>query len=214
MANEITLDQHLKIARCPHCSVDNPNLTTTSHFQTTDDVGSTRRSWRTYVCARCGGVVTASSYSHNNIVTQIFPAIQQVDAVVPDKVRNFLQQAIDSTFAPSGSVMLCASAVDAMLKERGYKGGKLYSRIKKAIDDGMLTEDMGKWAHQVRLDANDERHADEDSIMPTVENARQSIEFAKTLSELLFVLPSKVTRGIAATTTTTTATTVPPNSSA
>ena len=209
MANDITLDQHLKIARCPHCSVDNPNLGTTSTFQTTDDNGLNRRNWRTYGCARCGGVVTASASPHDNVVMQVFPSIQQVDGVIPDKVKNFLQQAIDSTFAPSGSVMLCASAVDSMLKERGYKDGTLYIRIKKAIDEGILTEDMGKWAHQVRLDANDERHADENAPMPTVENARQSIEFAKTLAELLFVLPSKVTKGIAATTTTTT-TTLPP----
>jgi DNA-directed RNA polymerase subunit RPC12/RpoP len=199
MANDITLDQHLKISRCPHCSVDKPNLSTAANFETTDDKGLNRRNWRIYKCARCGGVVTASATANNNSVTQIFPAIQQVDVILPEKVGNFLQQAIDSTFAPSGSIMLCASAVDAMLKERLYKVGSLYSRIEKAIEDGLLTEEMGRWAHQVRLDANDERHADDSAIFPNVENARQAIEFTTTLAELLFVLPSKVSRGIAAT---------------
>ncbi len=96
--------------------------------------------------------------------------------------------------------MVCASAVDAMLKEKGFKNGKLYARINKAAAERILTEDMEKWAHQIRLDANDERHADEDAGMPTIDDAKQCVEFAKTLAEFLFVLPDKVTRGIALTT--------------
>jgi hypothetical protein len=45
-----------------------------------------------------------------------------------------------------------------MLKEFGYRDGNLYGRIKLAIESGLLTEDMGKWAHQVRIGANEERH--------------------------------------------------------
>lgn len=52
-------------------------------------------------------------------------------------------------------------------------------------------------AHQVRLDASDQRHADDNFQLPTVEDAKQAIEFTKTLAEVLFVLPSKVTRGTA-----------------
>ena len=86
-----------------------------------------------------------------------------------------------------------------MLKEKGYKDGSLYKRIEKAVADNLITADMAKWAHQVRLGANDERHADEETAMPTVADAKQSIEFTQTLAELLFVLPAKVYRGIEAT---------------
>lgn len=94
--------------------------------------------------------------------------------------------------------MLCASAVDEMLKLKGYTEGNLYSRINKAAADRLLTEDMANWAHQVRLEANDQRHADMNSLLPTVNEAKQSVEFTKTLAELLFVLPAKVTRGLSA----------------
>ena len=62
--------------------------------------------------------------------------------------------------------MLAASAVDAMLKVKGYKDGSLYQRIKDAAAGHIITADMATWAHQVRLDANDQRHADESASIP------------------------------------------------
>jgi hypothetical protein len=88
-----------------------------------------------------------------------------------------------------------------MFKEKGYTEGSLYSRIDKASNDHLITSEMAKWAHQVRLEANDQRHSDIDAELPTIEEAKQAIEFTETLSEFLFVLPSKVTRGIKATAT-------------
>ncbi len=95
--------------------------------------------------------------------------------------------------------MLCASAVDAMLKAKGYTSGNLYGRINKAADDHLITEGMKEWAHEVRLDANDQRHADEAAALPTTAAAQRSIEFAQALGQFLFVLPAQVARGRAAT---------------
>lgn len=197
----VNLDDHLKIGRCPYCSVDNPNLAMITSLVTTADNGTNKRMWKVYKCARCGGVVTAYSNTFSTQVIEIYPTIESVNDILPLKVKTYLQQAIDSTFAPAGSVMLCASAVDAMLKEKSLTEGSLYTRINKAAKDGLLTAEMSTWAHEVRLDANDQRHSDEEAEMPTVENAKQAIEFTKTLAEFLFVLPSKVKSGIAATKT-------------
>ncbi len=95
--------------------------------------------------------------------------------------------------------MLAASAVDAMLKEKGLLKGSLNDRIEKASKDGLITADMAKWAHEVRLDANDQRHADEEAILPTTEDAMRSIEFATALGTFMFTLPARVSRGISAT---------------
>lgn len=92
--------------------------------------------------------------------------------------------------------MLTASAVDAMLKEKGYKDGDLYPRINKAVEDGLITEEMGQWAHEIRLDANDQRHADENADLPDAANASKCIEFARSLAQFLFVLPAQVQRGL------------------
>lgn len=195
------LDEHLKIDRCPHCSIDNPNLLTIfQEFTTHADSGTGARIWRVYKCKRCGGVITAYGYPGKRLVEEFYPSTKTIDQILPDKVKAYLKQAIDSTFAPAGSVMLCACSVDAMLKEKGYLDGSLYARINKAADEGLLTKEMATWAHQIRLDANEQRHSDVDSDLPSVEEAKQAIEFAKTLSEFLFVLPAKVSRGISTTT--------------
>ena len=56
---------------------------------------------------------------------------------------------------------------------------------------------MAKWAHQVRLDANAQRHADKDVGLPTKEDAKLTFDYAIALAEYLFVLPSKANRRIA-----------------
>jgi hypothetical protein len=191
------LEETLKLQRCPHCSVDTPNLTTLfSEFTTSSDNGDNQRLWRVYICKRCGGVVTAFCYPSDRDIYGIFPTIEILSEMIPDKARTFLQQAIDSVFAPAGCVLLCASSVDAMLKEKGLVEGNLNSRINKAAKDGLITNEMATWAHQVRLDANDQRHSDNNADFPTIEEAKKSIEFTKTLAEFIFVLPSKVTKGI------------------
>jgi hypothetical protein len=55
---------------------------------------------------------------------------------------------------------------------------------------------MGQWAHQVRLDANDERHADEEAELPDENDAKKAIDFAKALGEFVFVLPSRVDQAL------------------
>ncbi len=91
--------------------------------------------------------------------------------------------------------MLAASAVDAMLKDKGYQDGSLYSRIEKAASDHLITADMAEWAHEVRLDANDQRHADTEAAIPSGEDAKRVIDFVKALGQFMFVLPQKVQRG-------------------
>jgi hypothetical protein len=82
-----------------------------------------------------------------------------------------------------------------MLKEKGLKKGALYHRIEEAAKNGLITSEMAAWAHEVRLDANDERHADESAGLPTDEDAKKCIEFTRALGDLMFVLPARVERG-------------------
>jgi hypothetical protein len=54
---------------------------------------------------------------------------------------------------------------------------------------------MAAWAHEIRLDANDQRHADEEAPMPDAADAAKAIEFANALAQFLYVLPARVERG-------------------
>jgi hypothetical protein len=128
-------------------------------------------------------------------ITEMWPTSQTVAEAVPERARTFLLQAMDSLHAPAGAVMLSASSVDAMLKEKGYKEGSLNSRIDAAAKAHLVTTEMAAWAHEIRLDANDQRHADEKAPLPTEADAKRVIDFASALAQFLYVLPARVARG-------------------
>ena len=192
----VSLNEQLELERCPHCSVARPFLNNTFQAMTKNHSGQNQRFWRVYVCSSCGGLVTACAQQYGVAVAKVFPEPIAVEEEIPERPRAYLQQAIDSVFTPAGSIMLCASSVDAMLKLKGYKDGSLYQRIEKASKDGLITDEMSKWAHEVRLDANDQRHADENAELPSEIDAKKAIDFVKALAQFLFVLPAHVKRGL------------------
>lgn len=130
-----------------------------------------------------------------DVIFAVYPGELQLDGAIPVRARSYLEQALNSKASPSGAIMLCASSVDAMLKEMKYTKGSLYDRIDKAATDHVITTDMAAWAHEVRLDANNERHADEGAPLPTIEDGERAIEFTAALAEILFVLPAKIQKG-------------------
>jgi hypothetical protein len=172
----------------------------------------TPRFWATYACRRCAGCVLAEAeavlgrngewsktveYGPGEVVAT-YPSEAQLDPVVPEQARRFLRQALQAVHLPDAAVMVAASALDAMLKARGLSAGTLNQRIDRAAADGIITGDVAKWAHQVRLDANDPRHADINAPPHDAASAKRVVDFAMALADILFVIPSRVTRGIGA----------------
>lgn len=189
----------LNLERCPHCGIHLPRLSAVHSFETRD-TGHRRRVWVVYACSACGKSVNAWADDIGQVIREIFPTTSSISEDIPTRAREYLTQAKNSISQPSGSVMLSASAIDAMLKEKGFTTDNLFKRINHAVEANVLTPEMGKWAHEVRLDANDERHADLNSELPTQEEAEKTFEFAMALSELLFILPARIQRGITSTT--------------
>jgi hypothetical protein len=184
----------LTLTRCPHCNVAKPYLYKIFEQKTTNSENEHERMWRVYRCRSCGGIVMgwAGSNDPNYNAVELYPEPDVVDECLPVRARTFLSQAISSIHAPAGSVMLAASAVDAMLKAKGLTEGALFPRINKAVKDHLITAEMATWAHEIRLDANDQRQAE----LPTEDQAQKCIEFAKALAQFLFVLPARVERGL------------------
>lgn len=186
----------LPLDRCPHCAVAKPVLVNQSVHQAADHANQNQRTWALYKCYSCGGMVMAvAPGSQGADITQIWPAPEAVSEAIPQRAREFLSQAIASIHAPAGAVMLTASAVDAMLKDKGLKEGSLNSRIDAAAGAHLITQEMASWAHEIRLDANDQRHADEHAELPSAADANKVIEFARALAQFLYVLPARVERG-------------------
>lgn len=167
--------------------------------------------WKVYVCSNCDNIVTAKghieelidresdSYTKVLIADAVFPAPKGVAVQLPGSARRFLEQANNSlATAPDGAGILASSAVDSMLKEKGYgnRDESLYARIQAAVKNRLLTQDMGEWAHIVRLSSNNLRHADNENPHLSQEQAQIVVDFAEALGQFLYVLPSHVAKGI------------------
>jgi hypothetical protein len=190
--------QQLLLNHCPHCEVTNPLLTKSWAVNTASFDGSNGRLWTTYTCATCGGVILTACPSVQGSqpnVTSVWPPARTVADELPSRAREYLRQAVASRHAPSGAIVLAASAVDAMMKDKGYKDGSLFTRIDLAATAHLITDEMAAWAHEIRLDANDQRHADENAPLPDSTEADKAIEFAEALGQFLYVLPAMVKRG-------------------
>jgi hypothetical protein len=192
----LTMQPQLVLDRCPHCRVARPNLTRQWVLKTANHANENHRDWTGYKCETCGGVITCGGPASTGLrITEMYPSGSTASSDIPDRARTFLQQAIETIHAPAGAVMLAGSAVDSMLKAKGKKEGSLYKRIDEAAAQHLITQEMALWAHEVRLDANDQRHADEDAALPTEDDAKRCIGFASALGEFLFALPARVAAG-------------------
>jgi len=193
----MTQGDQLPLERCPHCNIAQPYLARMSGPTcTSGPLNPNKNYWSIYVCHSCGGVIlTCSLESPMNHIREIWPSPRIVSNELPERARDYLSQAVASIHAPAGAVMLTASAVDAMLKDKGYREGSLYKRIDDAAAAHLITAEMAAWAHEIRLDANDQRHADINAALPDAGDAKKVIEFASALGQFLYELPARVIRG-------------------
>jgi hypothetical protein len=203
----LTMGPQIPLRRCPHCGVANPTIARLGGFEITPGQTASMRGrgnsliWHHYACQTCGGTISGATIKlpNNSIFAQgrlvwIVPALRTVASSLPHRVAYYLAQAQETLTSPSASVVMSAAAVDAILKDKGYKDGSLHARIEKATEAGVITQAMALVAHDVRLDANAERHVDESEPPPSAEDAQRCYDFAEALAELIFILPARVKR--------------------
>lgn len=192
------------LEKCPHCGVSSPFMPMRWSGKTLGSKHGLERLWGVFACNSCGSLVTA--VTSGNVWDEhtlkrprkIHPSPKSANEDIPATARRYLQQAMDTIHAPDAAAVMAGSAVDAMLKSSGLHDGSLYCRIDQARDQGLLTQSMADWAHEVRLGSNRPRHADADDPHVTSEQARQSVDFAEALGNFLFVLTARIQRGIEA----------------
>ena len=186
------------VSRCPHCSVAKP-LMTCAQSPTFHREGKYEfYFYFTAFCSHCRhhtlfyAQSTENNTKNTMEVKRQFPTLVEVDEELPERAKNFLKQAYESRHAPDGALMLAASSIDAMLKDKGLKSGTLYKRIEDATEKNLLTSEMSQWAHEIRLSANEPRHADDDFDGATAQDVEQILEFASALGQYLYSLPARV----------------------
>ena len=137
----------------------------------------------------------ANNSHEDNAVLDYWPKKPAVPAELPERAAAYLSQALETSGSPSASVIMSASAVDSMLKDKGLSEGTLFHRIETASQNHLITEEMAAWAHEIHLEANSQRHADDKNDLPTTNDAHRMIDFAMALAQFMYVLPARVAKG-------------------
>ncbi len=199
--------------RCPQCGTARPTLLlrTVMYVPEEDFAGGIPTlGWAIYQCTSCRNPVCCQGYLPfstdarvvRNLLNRQCPAAVEIIPHKshslddwPERAAAYMRQALESLAAPDGAVMLAGSAVDAMLKHKGLVKGSVYDRITQAVEQNLLTSEMGEWAHSVRLAANSPRHADLDDPHATTVEAQSSLDFVTALGQFLYTLPERVRRG-------------------
>jgi hypothetical protein len=192
------------LERCPHCGVSTPLVSIVGEPVLHYTDGSLGQWYYTGQCSKCKNITLFYGYSSTNkiianskvliqiTVEKMYPGLELIPNNMPQRAARFYKQAAESMHAPDGAIMLAASAIDAMLKDKGFSAGSLYSRIEMATEQHVLTHQMKEWAHEIRLSANEPRHADENFEGASKTDAEQTLQFAKALGEYLYDLPSRI----------------------
>lgn len=208
---EMNVEVAKGIPTCPYCGQAKPTLALLGQPRPVELslVGASGyyQWWAMYRCTNCENVCLAGSkrtgsnaFGAMQPIQTFSPTIEIISDHIPERPKHYLTDAQNSLNAPTGSIVSSASAIDAMLKIKGvgrYSEDErtersLSKRINIAVEQNILTKGMSEWAHRVRLDANAQRHSDEEHKLPTPEEARQTLRLAKAIAELLFVLPAEV----------------------
>ena len=142
-------------------------------------------------------MVLAAAHGFDFPVLEQFPPALTVNPGVPDPMRSLLQQAVESFHAPAGCVLLVESAIDAMLREYGYREGSIGLRLDRASNEQLIPAGMLQWAQQLRFGCN--CPSGTHKPLPTLDDAKDAVEFGLAMAEWLFVLPARIQRGVRAT---------------
>ncbi len=189
------IKQLVDIECCPRCGINNPHISlrySPSKPATAHGTGE-QSWWAFYSCESCAKPINvkAVQLQKGSPIWDLFvdPKPWTPFASLPCEAKRYMKQARNTLSSPDASLLMSASCVDAMLKHLGLEKGSLYKRIEEAVQEGLITNEMSRWGHLVRLEANSVRHADKGKE-PTIEDAEQSFLFSEKLAEILFHIPS------------------------
>lgn len=191
------LDKKFIINNCPHCQINNPNLGEVYHNTFQDSENKQRKTWYIFCCNNCYGLVTVETAINNSKnVIKYFPENDVISEDIPNPAKKYLEEAVKTVHSPSASILVGSRSLNEMLLAIGYEDKNLYNKLQQASEDRKITSEMESWAHEVRLNANEERHPKKYSTEATQEDAKNTIELLKAFAQYLFVLPAMIQKEI------------------
>ena len=189
---------------CPHCD-------TRSNFdhrvsadgiwgKEPERVSVTLQTWQ---CQQCGGlIVVILKHREQRSPARELPiypaAVPGVDASVPEAVGADYIEGVEclGIGAYKAAVNMFRRALQqVMLEKNAPKGKRLIDQIDALVDDRVLPQDIGEWAHEIRLWGNDGAHPSNDGLEKVTEEETEEVRgFLERLFESVYIMPAKVVR--------------------
>jgi hypothetical protein len=112
---------------------------------------------------------------------------------VPSNVEKFYVQGLENMAAArwdaAGAMFRKSLDVATKLIAPEKRSKTLYARINELVAEGRLTDAMGEWSHEIRLDGNDAVHDEEPE---TEQDANITQGFTEAFLTYTFTLPAMV----------------------
>ena len=204
MATHLNLD-------CPHCRTKGAGFEIAHQWAFR---GDTTKAHLLAICGVCQKGVTIlskknflNSGSHENLlrsaltypgnnytIYEIHPSfVDDIPDGVPENIKHFYSQGLKNLYErnwdAAGAMFRKTLDVATKFLSPERKDLSLFKRINALVEDKLLTEAMGDWTHEVRLDGNDAVHDEEPE---TQEDACRSQKFCEAFLTYAFSLPTLV----------------------
>lgn len=194
---------------CPHCLTSGAGFTVA--FQWPDRKAS-NRAFFVAICGVCNNGLVVHSYCTNSTNHLNLPGYDiefpsaafrvlnswperslTIPSDLPANVESFFTQGLENLRAArwdaAGAMFRKTLDVATKLIAPQYKEKSLYHRIESLVGDGLLTNAIGEWSHEIRIDGNDAVHDEEPE---TEADALALQKFCEAFLTYSFSLPSMV----------------------
>lgn len=120
-----------------------------------------------------------------------------IDENLPDHVRADYEEASKcySAGLHTAAAIMCRRLIELSVKEKGAEGPNLYQKIEHLVKSGLLTPELGRVAHAIRIIGNDGAHPDyPDLVDLTQRDAERALDFVRLYTEYVYTLPAKTAK--------------------
>jgi hypothetical protein len=191
------LSKTLNLEKCPHCSINSPNLMHTGYdITTSNSEDGNQRNWRTYKCNKCGGLVIAFSSSSDNVVVEYYPATlnetfeyEYLDGDVRDDFKEALICYSNRCYNAFAS--MCRRTIQSACDQMGTEGkSKVTKQIRELKEIHDIDDEIFEELQQIIIIGHDGTHPYLPRLSP--ERAVNLLYLMKDVLDMLFVRKAKI----------------------
>lgn len=192
---------------CPHCRTKGAGFSIRFQWQGRD----TRTAQFLAICGVCDRGITVQSQAKNSqhidlianrvdypgnnfVILAVWPSFKSdIPDGVPENIGRFYDQGLRNLYEKrwdaAGAMFRKTLDVATKNLDPGNSKATLFVRINKLVENGTLTQSMGDWSHEIRIDGNDAVHDEEPE---TPEDAASAQKFTEAFLIYAFSLPEMV----------------------